>query len=59
MKAKNLNTLISATIFAGLVGNAIMDYSGWPLVGTLFGHALLVGILWAVVNNFINERSEA
>lgn len=59
MKARKINGAVAVAIAAGLVCNALCEYSGWTLAGTIFGNVLLVATLWVVVDNKLKEREQA
>ena len=53
---RTYNNLVAMLIAFGLIGNAVFEYDGWTLAGTIFGYVLIVLTLWAVVDDKIKER---
>lgn len=58
MKTRTLNALAAATVAVGLIGNAACENTGWALAGNILGYVLIVGILFAAVDNHLKERDE-
>lgn len=52
---RTYNNLVAMFIAFWLIGNAVFEYDGWTLAGTIFGYVLIVLTLWAVVNDKIKE----
>lgn len=57
MSARKINLAVAIFVFVALAGNAATECTGWALAGDVFGWLLIVGILFAVVDNYIKERS--
>ena len=57
-KARKINALVAAAIWAALTINAACECTGWSLAGDAIGWALLVGATFLVVDNKIKEMQQ-
>ena len=57
-KARKINALVAASIWAALALNAACECNGWSLVGDVIGWALLVGATFLVIDNKIKEMQQ-
>ena len=58
MKPRTINALLAAVIFVALVVNSASNNSGWALIGEVFGWSIIIGILFAVIDNKIKEMQQ-
>lgn len=58
MKARQVNILLSAVVYAALFVNSASTNYGWALVGEVFGWTIIIGSLFAVINNKIKESEQ-
>lgn len=51
MKKRNVCRLLAVVVLVGLAVNAASHNDGWVLVGEIFGWALIIGGLFAIIDN--------
>lgn len=58
MNARVLNGIIAGITAAALSLNAACDSCGWVLVANIFGWLIIVGSMWAIVDNKLKEAQQ-
>ena len=58
MKPRTINALLAAVVLVALIVNSASNNNGWALVGEIFGWTIIVGALFAVIDNKIKENEQ-